>query len=254
MKTITNGQPNEQPTVVRTGRGLSVAGTRITLYAIMDFIKEDYPPKLIRHKFNLTEQQMTDVLAYIDEHREQVEAEYQQVVAEGEERRRYHEEKLREHLASRPPRLSVTPEEVAIRAKLSAEKPQPGADNLENATNGQAPATIIRTGRGLTIAGTRTTLYRIMDYVKADWPPKLIRNRLNLTDQQVAAALAYIEQHHTEVETEYQQVLAEAEEMKRESEEKRRAVQVAIAAQPTKPEEAVIRAKLAAAKARLGME
>ena len=45
MGNATNLQENGQPTVIRTGRGLTVAGTRITLYAIMDFIKEDYPPK-----------------------------------------------------------------------------------------------------------------------------------------------------------------------------------------------------------------
>jgi uncharacterized protein (DUF433 family) len=131
---------------------------------------------------------------------------------------------------------------------------------MDNATNLQQngqpngqPA-IIRTGRGLTIVGTRTTLYRIMDYVKAGWPPKLIRDRLNLTDQQVADALAYIDRHCEEVEAEYQQVLAESEEMKREWEEKRRAIEAAVANKPLKPEEAEIRAKLAAAKARLGME
>lgn len=127
---------------------------------------------------------------------------------------------------------------------------------MENTTNGQPneQPTVVRTGRGLTIVGTRTTLYRVMDYVKADWPPKLIGNWLNLTDAQVAAALAYIDQHREEVEAEYQQVLAESEEMKRASEEKRREVQAAIAARPMTPEEAAIRAKLAAAKARLGME
>jgi len=125
MENTTNGQPDAQPTVIRTGRGLTVAGTRITLYAIMDFIKEDYPPKLIRYKFNLTEQQMADVLAYIDEHREEVEAEYQQVIKEAEELRRYHEEKLREHLASRPPK-PPKPEEAAIRAKLEQEKARLG--------------------------------------------------------------------------------------------------------------------------------
>jgi uncharacterized protein (DUF433 family) len=131
---------------------------------------------------------------------------------------------------------------------------------MDNATNlqqngqpNEQPA-IIRTGRGLTIAGTRTTLYRIMDYVKAGWPPKLIRDRLNLTDQQVADALAYIDQHREEVEAEYQQVLAESELMKREWEEKRREIEAAVASKPLKPEEAEIRAKLAAAKAKLGME
>jgi uncharacterized protein (DUF433 family) len=131
---------------------------------------------------------------------------------------------------------------------------------MDNATNlqqngqpNEQPA-IIRTGRGLTIAGTRTTLYRIMDYVKAGWPPKLIRDRLNLTDQQVADALAYIDQHREKVEAEYLQVLAESEEMKREWEEKRREIEAAVANKPLKPEEAEIRAKLAAAKARLDME
>ena len=131
---------------------------------------------------------------------------------------------------------------------------------MENITNlqqngqpNEQPA-IIRTGRGLTIAGTRTTLYRIMDYVKADWPPKLIRDRLNLTDQQVVDALAYIDQHIEEVEAEYQQVLAESEELKREWEENRREIEAVLADRPLKPEEAEIRAKLAAAKARLGME
>ncbi|MGH9852977.1 MAG: DUF433 domain-containing protein [Blastocatellia bacterium] len=125
MENTTNGQPDAQPTVIRTGRGLTVAGTRITLYAIMDFIKEDYPPKLIRYKFNLTEQQMADVLAYIEEHREEVEAEYQQVVKDAEELRRYHEEKLREHLAAKPPK-PPKPEEAAIRAKLAEAKARLG--------------------------------------------------------------------------------------------------------------------------------
>jgi uncharacterized protein (DUF433 family) len=45
--------------------------------------------------------------------------------------------------------------------------------------------TVVRTGRGLSIAGTRITLYSILDYAHAGWPPKLIRDRLNLTDQQI---------------------------------------------------------------------
>ena len=31
----------EQPVVVRTTRGLSIRGTRITLYSIVDYVKED---------------------------------------------------------------------------------------------------------------------------------------------------------------------------------------------------------------------
>jgi hypothetical protein len=34
------------------------------------------------------------------------------------------------------------------------------------------PSGIIRTERGLTLAGTRITLYDVMDYVTAKYPPK----------------------------------------------------------------------------------
>jgi uncharacterized protein (DUF433 family) len=57
------------------------------------------------------------------------------------------------------------------------------------ASNGQPG--IIRTERGLTIAGTRITLYDVMDYVSVEYPPKFIRGMLNLTDEQVNAALSY---------------------------------------------------------------
>lgn len=117
----TNGQLDQQPTVIRTTRGLTVAGTRITLYAIMDFIEDEYPAHLIQHKFNLTEQQMADVLTYLDEHRDEVETEYRQVVERAEELRLKHEEELRLHLASRPS-LQPNPLHASLRAKLAARK------------------------------------------------------------------------------------------------------------------------------------
>jgi len=110
-----------QPTVVRTDRGLSIAGTRITLYHVMDYVKAGRSPDEIRDEFNLTDQQMTDVMAYIHEHRAAVEAEYQQVLQEAEDIRRYWEDRNRERLAEialLPPR----PEHAALRAKLAAEK------------------------------------------------------------------------------------------------------------------------------------
>lgn len=77
------------------------------------------------------------------------------------------------------------------------------------AFNGQPG--IIRTERGFTIAGTRITLYDVMDYVSSQYPPKFIRSMLNLTDEQVNAAFSYIEANRAEVEAEYQTVLREAE-------------------------------------------
>ena len=71
---------------------------------------------------------------------------------------------------------------------------------------------IIRTERGLTIQGTRITLYDVMDYLTAGYSHEHIRNMLRLTPAQWSAAQAYIEQHHTKVIGEYHQVLEQAEE------------------------------------------
>ena len=110
---------------------------------------------------------------------------------------------------------------------------------------------IIRTERGLTIAGTRITIYDIMDYVTAQYPPKFIRGLFDLTEEQINAALAYIEANRADVEAEYQMVLKEAEELRLYYEEKNRDLIARIAAQPPKPGQEAIRAKLQAAKAKL---
>jgi hypothetical protein len=48
---------------------------------------------------------------------------------------------------------------------------------------------IVRTERGLSLVGTRITLYEIMDYLKAEWPPKLIQQWLDLSDPQIAGVM-----------------------------------------------------------------
>ena len=70
---------------------------------------------------------------------------------------------------------------------------------------------IAKTERGLTITGTRITIYDIMDYLTAQYPPQFICSMLSLTDEQLQAALSYIQAHRPEVEAEYQKVLQEAE-------------------------------------------
>ena len=112
-------------------------------------------------------------------------------------------------------------------------------------------STIIRTERGLTIAGTRITLYDVMDYVIEKYPPKFIRSMLDLTDEQVNAALTYIEANQAEVEAEYHLVLQEAEELRQYYEEQNHDRIARIAAKPPKPGTEAIRAKLQARRAKL---
>jgi uncharacterized protein (DUF433 family) len=110
--------------------------------------------------------------------------------------------------------------------------------------------TIIRTERGLTIAGTRMSLYEIIDLLKANYPPKLIRDAFNLTNEQIDAALAYIATHQSQVEAEYQEVLHTREEIRQYWEAHNRDRLAAIDANPHKPEHQAIWAKLAQQKAK----
>ena len=59
---------------------------------------------------------------------------------------------------------------------------------------------------GLTIAGTSTTLYDVMDYLAAKRPIELIREKLRLSKAQAATALFYIRAHRAEVEAEYEEI------------------------------------------------
>ncbi|MDQ3250211.1 MAG: DUF433 domain-containing protein [Chloroflexota bacterium] len=123
MAEPTNGSTAGTSQIIRTVRGLSIDGTRMMLYDVMDFFKLDYPRHAICDHLALTDAQIDAALQYIHEHRAEVEAEYQQILQEAEENRRYWEERLREHLARTPAPL-LSPEQARLRAKFQAWKAQ----------------------------------------------------------------------------------------------------------------------------------
>jgi hypothetical protein len=51
----------------------------------MDYLNAGVPPHLLRHQLVLSKQEMNQVMSYIDSHRTEFEAEYQQVVQYNEE-------------------------------------------------------------------------------------------------------------------------------------------------------------------------
>ena len=67
--------------------------------------------------------------------------------------------------------------------------------------------TIVDRGRGPEIAGTRITIYNILDYTTADWHHTAIAATLRLSSEQVLAAIRYIEEHRAEVMSDYQKIL-----------------------------------------------
>jgi uncharacterized protein (DUF433 family) len=112
---------DRKTTIIRTERGLTISGTRITLYDIMDYVTAKYPPKFIRSLFNLTDEQINTALAYIEENRSEVEAEYQIVLKESKELQEYYEERNRDliiRLATKPPKSGME----AAWKKLQAQK------------------------------------------------------------------------------------------------------------------------------------
>jgi uncharacterized protein (DUF433 family) len=66
---------------------------------------------------------------------------------------------------------------------------------------------IIDRGRGPEIAGTRITVYDILDYTTKGHHHTFIAALLNLSSAQVLAAIQYIEEHKDEVMADYQQIL-----------------------------------------------
>lgn len=106
-----NSLSQQKAEIIRTERGLTISGTRITLYDLMDYLKEKYPIKFIRSLFNLTEEQMNAALLYIDNHRTEVEAEYELVIKQAEELRQYYEEKNHDLIA-----------------RIAKNKPKPGME------------------------------------------------------------------------------------------------------------------------------
>ena len=65
-------------------------------------------------------------------------------------------------------------------------------------------AKIIKTGRGPEIAGTRITVYDVIEYYKAGRHRDMIADTLELSSQQVELAICYIEEHRDEVMASYE--------------------------------------------------
>ena len=91
--------PNAHQTLIRTERGLSIAGTRITIYDVMDYIAAGFTPAQIQDRLGLNDRQIDDVMNYIRSHRAKVEAEYKTILQTSQENRRYWEARNQEKFA-----------------------------------------------------------------------------------------------------------------------------------------------------------
>ena len=74
---------------------------------------------------------------------------------------------------------------------------------------------IVETSRGPCIAGRRTTIYVILDHLNNGCDREFIKEHLLLSDEQLDAAIEYIELHREGVERDYAAILRRSEERRK---------------------------------------
>jgi len=67
--------------IIDRGRGPEIEGTRITVYDVIDYLKEDWRAGQIAAMFRLPLEDIEAAIAYIERHEEEVMADYQRIVA-----------------------------------------------------------------------------------------------------------------------------------------------------------------------------
>lgn len=111
--------------VRRSDRGLCVAGRRITLYLIEDYLRAGWRPHTLQNTLQLTEQEISQAIDYLNTHRAEFVREYEQVADQAAEREKYWR---RHDLNRRKTQVSenrnVTPERAAAWARLNEIKRQ----------------------------------------------------------------------------------------------------------------------------------
>jgi uncharacterized protein (DUF433 family) len=65
-----------EATIIEAGRNPRIAGTRITVYTIWEYIQEGWRPDDIAFWLRLTRDQVEAAIRYIEEHEDEVRAEY----------------------------------------------------------------------------------------------------------------------------------------------------------------------------------
>ena len=115
--------------IVETPRGPSLAGTRITVYSVMDLIKANRSKRYIAQMMLLTPEQVDAVFDYVETHRDAVEAQYARILQREAEARTAFKQWRRERM---PHLVDLSPEELRqhliqkLEAKKKAEQAQNG--------------------------------------------------------------------------------------------------------------------------------
>jgi uncharacterized protein (DUF433 family) len=106
------------PLIVETRRGPCIAGTRITVFSVMDYLKGEWSRDVVKQVMGISDEQLDAVLEYITRHNEAVENEYAAIVRRSEARRA-HYEKLFYDRSPFPPHMPLEERVSRLRQKLA---------------------------------------------------------------------------------------------------------------------------------------
>ena len=107
--------------IVETPRGPSLAGTRITVYSVMDLIKANRSRRHIAQLMLLTPEQVDAVFDYVEAHREAVEAEYERIL-QREAIARAESERIMRERSPFPPDMPLEEKRKLMIQRLEAKK------------------------------------------------------------------------------------------------------------------------------------
>ena len=119
--------------VIETGRGPCIAGTRITVFSVMDFLMSGQSRERIKQLLLISDDQLDAVLEYIDAHRSAVEKEYNEIVQRSEGRRAMYERIFRERSPISPD-LPAEQRRELLRQRLVRKQAPPPQDGSHHSS------------------------------------------------------------------------------------------------------------------------
>ena len=69
-----------EPRIINRGRGPEIEGTRITVYDVLDYTMDGWHRDMIADNFDLCSEQVEVAIRYIEEHRDEVMADYEKLL------------------------------------------------------------------------------------------------------------------------------------------------------------------------------
>jgi len=105
------------PLIQETPRGPSIAGTRITIYSVMDYLKLGLSRNYTKASFRISDEEFDAVVEYIEQHKEQAERDYARIL-QREAEARARSEQIRRERSPFPPDMPLEEREKLMREKI----------------------------------------------------------------------------------------------------------------------------------------